>query len=983
MRGKGTSAVACRSKTVGSVLSALLLGLAALAAAPGAAAGDPSAAPVLRVETDGHTSMIRRIVVDPAHNRVVTAGDDKTLRVWQMPDQHLVRTLRVPLDAGHEGQLFGLAISPDGATVAVGGWTGWDWDREASVYLFDTLSGELRRRIGGFPDAIHALAWSPDGQFLAVGLQGRAGLSIRRVADGREVARDAQYRDKLTDLDFSAAGRLAAASLDGYVRLYNEEFRLIGRRIVPGGKQPLVLRFSPDAQAIAIGFVDAPRLTVVSARDLEPLVEPSGKGLEALRSILALGWSADGKQLYAGGDSGDAQQNAVFRWEQGGRGAMRRIAAARQRIVEIQPMAGGRMVFAAEDPGFGTISADGRLEAFREPEIVDFTHARGRLEVSADGAVVRYPFGPKGALRSFSVLAGADQTPSAAPPPVATAGPLLKSSGLVLADWQDSPAPLINGQRPQAFDDYEVVRSYAFAPDGASVLLGTEWALRLLDRDARQRWSVKLAAVARAVNVSADGKLAVAALSDGTIRWIRMQDGAEVFAYFPHRNGTDWIAWEPRGYYMSSYFGDRYVGWHVNRGRDATPDFFRAVQFDRILYRPDLVVSAFRAARGDDGAGALAPGLFDIGRLAEIAPPRLRVIPGAIEASGRQAELTLTLRGDKGGAPTQDVAVYVNGIPVTPGNERTLDGTDRDHFTREVRVPLFGRDNRIRVEAFNGLSMGVDETYVAAPPGTAPERTTGDLYVLAIGVNTFPNLPSDTYLAFAAQDAEAMAQALRERGKGVYREIHVRLITDHTDEKPLRDTITRGLEFVRSARGNDTVVVFLASHGISDKLGDYYFVPRDASTEDIDRLIGGGKIETLVPWTTFFNGLRMAAGRRLLIVDTCQASKIEGRFESHSFLKRSAASLFSLMLASKGGEYSQEHAATGHGLFTYSLLAAMDRKADADHNGLLTQQEIFATAARIVDRDRDRRTGPQTPQLVAPDPLGDTPLVGAARKGGP
>ena len=38
--------------------------------------------------------------------------------------------------------------------------------------------------------------------------------------------------------------------------------------------------------------------------------------------------------------------------------------------------------------------------------------------------------------------------------------------------------------------------------------------------------------------------------------------------------------------------------------------------------------------------------------------------------------------------------------------------------------------------------------------------------MLAIGVNAFPNLPSSFNLAFAAQDADGMAQTLEKRGVG-------------------------------------------------------------------------------------------------------------------------------------------------------------------------------------------------------------------------
>jgi WD40 repeat protein len=944
----------------------LWIALLALTAAP-VLAGDPPPAPVLRVDTGTHTSMIRRIVVDHANHRVITAGDDKTARIWQMPEQRLVRTLRVPIDSGHEGQIFALAVSPDGRRVALGGWTGWDWDGQASVYLFDTASGELDGRFDGFRDAIHALAWSPDGRFLAVGLQGRAGLSVRRLEDGVEIAQDTQYRDKLTDLDFSPDGRLVAASLDGYVRLYDESLQLIGRRIVPGGSQPLVVRYSADGRHIAVGFYDAPGPSVILARNLELAYQPDASGIE-LQRVLAVGWAADGSALFAGGDRGKAGDNAVYRWTDAGRGPRQRIAAARERIAEIQPLGGGKVVFAAEDPGFGIIDEEGQLQRYRTSDLVDFSTLHGHLLVSADGDTVSYPLTGDGPRQSvFSLSAGADQQPAGRAAPVPLSAPRRDAPGWTLVGL-GSARVAVNG-RMIAVDDYEVVHNHAISAAGDRLLLGTEWALRMIDLEGRQLWTVKLAAVVRAVNISGDGRTAVAALSDGTVRWFSMADGRELLAWFAHRNGRDWIAWNPAGFYMSSVYGDNHVGWHINRGRDTTPDFFHAVQFDRVLYRPDIVVKALADEPGADSAP------MDLARLSEIAPPRVRVMAGPVQKQERGALLELILQGEMGAAPTQDVAVYVNGLPVTPGNQRLLNDSESRRFDRRVRVPLYRRENQIRVEAFNGLSMGVDETYVALPEADATEPLRGDLYVLAVGVNHFPNLPEDIQLDFAVQDAEQIVSYLGDRGSGVYRQVHTRLITDATDEKPLGNVIERNLEFVKQARGDDTVVVFLASHGISDTQGNYYFVPRDATVEDLRRLSSGGEIATLLPWTTFFNGLRMAAGRRLLIVDTCQAANIEGRFESHSFMKRSAASLFSLMLASKGGEYSQEDPETGHGLFTYSLLESIRRNPDRNNDGLLTQEELFASAALIVDARHDREVGPQTPQLVAPEPLGNTPLV--------
>ena len=964
-----------------ALASARIVGLG-LVSGVAMAATSPTTEPILRVETGMHTTLIRRVVADAPRNRLITASDDKTIRVWQMPEARLVSVLRVPMDKGHEGQLFGLAVSPDGKTVAAAGWTGWDWEGSSSVYLLDVASGELTRRHGGLNDAVSALAWSPDGQHLAVGLQGRGGFRVVQAADGKIAASDIQYNDKLLDIDFSPQGRIAAVALDGMVRLYEKDFRLIGRRIIPGGKKPVSIRFSPDGEQIAVGFIDAPVISVASARDLSFLFQPATEQLRDQASFMTVVWSSDGSTLYGGGEYRGSGQNPIYRWADKGHGNPERIPLLRNRITELQQMPGNHIAFAAEDPGVGVIGPDGKVVVYRGPDIVNFSDARAQVLLSTDGGVVSYPLTRDGKTRhSFAVLEEGDQN-LAAEPKVPLFPPRLSAPGMTMADWKDAFKPTVNGKPPK-LDDYELSRCYAISPDGNSVLLGTEWAVRLFDRNAAQLWGVELPAVAWSVNVSQNGRLAIAALSDGTIRWYRMTDGKEMLAYFPHGNGKDWIAWTPDGYYTSSVYGDNYVGWHVNRGKDLAPDFYRAVQFDRILYRPDVVTESFAIAQGAGTRNvASIPGAeFSISGLGKIAPPRLRVWSQSIEGVERnRPRAVLHVEGEKNSLDIRDFTVFVNSVPVTPNKERKLAGGDALRFSRTVEVDLPAAANEIRVEAFNGVSMGVAETYIGLPQHVRPERIEGDLYVLAIGVNAFTNLPAGMHLAYAARDAEKMAKALETRGAGFYRRVHTRILSDRVPDKPEREAILSGLEFVQQAQPQDTVVVFLASHGLSDKAGNYYFVPRDVSRKDIVGVRKGDPVDSLIPWVTFFDALRGAAGKRILIVDTCHAKRIRGPFDSHSLMKRSAASLFPMIVAAQSKEQSQEYPPARQGLFTYSLLSALKPAADTDRDGAISLKEMFDAASPLVQKLSEKSIGSQNPQLVAPAALRNMPLMqGVAR----
>lgn len=140
---------------------------------------------------------------------------------------------------------------------------------------------------------------------------------------------------------------------------------------------------------------------------------------------------------------------------------------------------------------------------------------------------------------------------------------------------------------------------------------------------------------------------------------------------------------------MSSPYGDELIGWHLNNGKDRASDFYTAVQFERILYRPSYVLNYFRnSGKPTKDTRQLESYPFDINKLASIAPPKVEISFSA-HGSGRLADRAwLRVAAKKRSLPMQSCTVFVNDIPVTPSNERDLSETERDAFMREVAVPL-------------------------------------------------------------------------------------------------------------------------------------------------------------------------------------------------------------------------------------------------------------------------------------------------------
>jgi outer membrane protein assembly factor BamB len=549
--------------------------------------------PVLIIDPGMHTAPIRDVGVDAPGRIAVTGSDDKTLRVWSLSDGELLWTIRMPAGPENIGKIYAVAVHPDGTLVAAGGWTS---AREDSIYVFETLTGKMAARIAGLPSNTVSLAFSPDGRYLAAGLGGTNGLRVHdRHRQWSEVFRDSDYGDQIDGVTFSADGRLATTSLDGKVRLYDRAFRLVAApQKGNGGREPFRIAFSPDGALLAVGYDDAPAVDLFDGYSLAPLPGPNIDGL-GNGSLPRVTWSKDGETLYAGGRYHEGRSRPIFAWANAGRGARRALPAGSNTVTGLAALPDGRLLVATADPLLELLEPDGLPRWAHASPKADFRDQADRLAVSADGATVDFGFevGGKSPLR-FDLRA----RKLVGDPPADQQTIPAKLAGLAVERCKNDFSPTLDG-KPIKLQPYETSRSLAIAPDSSRFVLGSEWYLRAFDAKGKLIWQRAAPSVGYAVNISADGRLAVAAYGDGTIRWHRLDDGRELLALYVLADKQNWVAWTPEGFYGATAGAFSVLQWKVNRGFDAAAD---TVPVNAIpsLRRPDalaLVLQELETAR--------------------------------------------------------------------------------------------------------------------------------------------------------------------------------------------------------------------------------------------------------------------------------------------------------------------------------------------------------------------------------------------------
>lgn len=303
------------------------------------------------------------------------------------------------------------------------------------------------------------------------------------------------------------------------------------------------------------------------------------------------------------------------------------------------------------------------------------------------------------------------------------------------------------------------------------------------------------------------------------------------------------------------------------------------------------------------------------------------------------AELQIGFSGTEG-RPIQ-LHVLVNGVPIYGQRGRSLAPHTQD---TTLRIRLTEKENDLMVYGTdpNGNSSNYFPLFVVAPA----EKTNGRLHFIGIGIERFAD--PEYNLKYSSKDIRDLASKLKERFGST-----VKIDTLFNEEVTVENIRKLKEKLLKSAE-EDKVIISYSGHGLLSKEYDYYLSTYGVSFREPEK--GGlpyAELEELLD--------NIPARRKLLLIDACHSGEIDreellplqqgadslgltrglvkedtentpkvGLFNSFELMRELFVNLGAgtgsmVISAAAGNQFALERGDLRNGVFTYTILEALDK----------------------------------------------------------
>ncbi|KAF9967011.1 hypothetical protein BGZ70_000420 [Mortierella alpina] len=208
----------------------------------------------------GHTNRVSCVVFSPDGRTLASGGFDRTLRLWNAKTGTPIKTFgdqANQITGGNVnqaltfdvGRIERAAYSPCGGHIAIG-------SDDSSVYIWDTETGKRIHKLVGHDDCVTSVAYSPDGKMIASGSDDWT-VILWDAELGNSQRRLVEHSKGVTDVAFSPCGKhIASGSFDKTLIIWHADSDKRIKKLVGHTEMITSVVYSPDGKLIASGSND-------------------------------------------------------------------------------------------------------------------------------------------------------------------------------------------------------------------------------------------------------------------------------------------------------------------------------------------------------------------------------------------------------------------------------------------------------------------------------------------------------------------------------------------------------------------------------------------------------------------------------------------------------------------------------------------------------------------------------------------------------
>gem|GEM_PF-675566 len=530
-----------------------------------------------------HLGPVLAAAYSPDGSTLATGGYDGTTRLWNPTTGEQTHEL-----TGHQGGVRAVAYSPDGSTLATGG-------DDGTTRLWNPTTGQQTHELTGHQRGVYAVAYSPDGSTLATG--GYDGTTrLWNPTTGQQTHQLTGHQDRVLAVAYSPDGTtLATAGNDNTVRLWNPTTGQQTHQLTGHQRGVYAVAYSPDGSTLATAGDDSTvRLwNPTTGQQTHQLTGDQGR-------VLAVAYSPDGSTLATAGND-----NTVRLWNPTTGQQTHQLTGHQDRVLAVAYSPDGSTLATAGDDS--TIRLWNPTTGQQTHQLTGHQGQVNALTYSPDGSTLATA-GTDGTIRLWNPTTG-QQTHqlTGRPFPGGVLAVAYSPDGSTLATaGGDRTIRLWNpttGQQTHQLTGHQGrVRAVGYSPDGSTLATaGTDGTIRLWNPTTGQQTHQLTGhrSGVTALAYSPDGSSLATADDDGTVRLWNPTTGPQTRELTGHQGGVLAVAYSPDGTTLATAGDDNTIRlWNPTTGQQTHQLTGHQRPVNAVAYSPD---GSTLATAGNDG----------------------------------------------------------------------------------------------------------------------------------------------------------------------------------------------------------------------------------------------------------------------------------------------------------------------------------------------------------------------------------------------